>query len=531
VFSVSSDIQASTAIQSAAPKANRPDPSQYTDSFSALVDAAIPTDASSSAYSSQPSSAQSSSSQRSSSSTSSGSTTTSRRDTTSSDSTSSNDTSSTTTARSDAADNTTGNTKPSDDKSDTKSDTASSAAKSDGGKSTDKTDQDTSTADDGTAATATVDPTAAVVAVIQSNAAPAITPVAGTTDGTTAIDATAAVVASTQTAGVAVGTAGATDAAVGLLASNAANGNAKAVDPTAKGDVTPSTDNQTAATEDGAPASTPAFAAMIDVTAQTAAKTKAPAQAKTSLTSGLNGTKTDQTTTAAQPVLADAAQPPAPTDKQNAGQVPDPAIGNGGGAPAPAAHDRGGIAPNAQASMPAPDANAQALAAFQPQLSAPPTASISAANLTATVATSAAVPLNGLGVEIAVSALNGKSRFEIRLDPAELGRIDVRIDVDRSGQVTSHLRVEKPETLSMLQQTAPQLQQALNDAGLKTGSGGLQFSLRDQSNSGQNGNNDQSNGNAHRLLVTDDEAMPAASAAGRSYGRMFSSNGGIDIRV
>ena len=79
---------------------------------------------------------------------------------------------------------------------------------------------------------------------------------------------------------------------------------------------------------------------------------------------------------------------------------------------------------------------------------------------------------------------SGKSRFEIRLDPAELGRIDVRIDVDRNGQVTSHLTVEKPETLAMLRQDAPQLQRALNDAGLKTGDGGLQFSLRDQSSSG-----------------------------------------------
>ena len=50
--------------------------------------------------------------------------------------------------------------------------------------------------------------------------------------------------------------------------------------------------------------------------------------------------------------------------------------------------------------------------------------------------------------------------------------------------------VEKPETLSMLQQDAPQLQQALNDAGFKTGDGGLQFSLRDQSSSGQNSGND-----------------------------------------
>ena len=76
---------------------------------------------------------------------------------------------------------------------------------------------------------------------------------------------------------------------------------------------------------------------------------------------------------------------------------------------------------------------------------------------------------------------SGKSRFEIRLDPAELGRIDVRIDIDRHGQVTSHLTVERPETLSMLRQDANQLQRALDNAGLSTGNSGLQFSLRDQS--------------------------------------------------
>ena len=82
----------------------------------------------------------------------------------------------------------------------------------------------------------------------------------------------------------------------------------------------------------------------------------------------------------------------------------------------------------------------------------------------------------------------------------------------------------------MLQQTAPQLQQALNDAGLKTGSGGLQFSLRDQSSSGQNGNDNQSNGNAQRLIVTEEDTIPA-TIAGRSYGRTLGSQGGVDIRV
>ena len=94
------------------------------------------------------------------------------------------------------------------------------------------------------------------------------------------------------------------------------------------------------------------------------------------------------------------------------------------------------------------------------------------------------MPISGLPIEIAAPRARGKTRFDISLDPADLGRIDVRINVDRNGQVTSHLTVEKPETLQMLRQDAPQLQRALDDAGLKTGSNGLPFSLRDQSSSG-----------------------------------------------
>ena len=83
----------------------------------------------------------------------------------------------------------------------------------------------------------------------------------------------------------------------------------------------------------------------------------------------------------------------------------------------------------------------------------------------------------------------------------------------------------------MLRQDAPQLQQALNDAGLKTGSNGLQFSLRDQSGSGQqNWQNNQPNGNAQRLVVSEDASVPA-SLAGQSYGRLPSASGGVDISV
>lgn len=140
------------------------------------------------------------------------------------------------------------------------------------------------------------------------------------------------------------------------------------------------------------------------------------------------------------------------------------------------------------------------------------------------------IPVSALAVEITANAQIGRSRFEIRLDPPELGRIDVRLDVDRQGQVTSHLIVEKSATLDLLRRDAQQLERALQDAGLKTSDNGLQFSLRDQ---GQHtGRNDDSGSGRQnqRLMIAEEETI-VAETAGRSYGRMIGQRGGIDIRV
>jgi len=186
----------------------------------------------------------------------------------------------------------------------------------------------------------------------------------------------------------------------------------------------------------------------------------------------------------------------------------------------------------AQGAVAPTDTSAQAASAVQaPFTNTTSTASASTATLTATAAGATTVPINGIPVEIAAAIRSGKSRFDISLDPAELGRIDVRINVDRNGNVTSHLTVEKPETLQLLRQDAPQLQRALDDAGLKSGSNGLSFSLRDQNSSGQNsGQNNDNGGNARRLIISEDDTA-AAAPVGRGYGRMFGPSGGVDIRV
>lgn len=139
----------------------------------------------------------------------------------------------------------------------------------------------------------------------------------------------------------------------------------------------------------------------------------------------------------------------------------------------------------------------------------------------------ATVPVAAVPMEIAAAAREGKTRFEIRLDPPELGRIDVRLDVDRNGNVTSRLTVERVETLDLLRRDAPQLDRALQDAGLKTGDSALQFSLRQQDQSPRDQQQQQQN-RAQYALTDDTVQLPETAA--RLYGR-GSGAGGIDIRV
>ena len=81
-------------------------------------------------------------------------------------------------------------------------------------------------------------------------------------------------------------------------------------------------------------------------------------------------------------------------------------------------------------------------------------------------------------------------RFDRILDPADLGRVNVTLAVDPSGNVSAHLAAERADTLALLRQDAGSLNQALAQAGLAGGKTNLQFSLSQnpfarQDNSGQ----------------------------------------------
>ena len=128
----------------------------------------------------------------------------------------------------------------------------------------------------------------------------------------------------------------------------------------------------------------------------------------------------------------------------------------------------------------------------------------------------------------------GTSRFTIRLDPPELGRVDVKMHVDSTGALNARLTVDRAETLDLFQRDQRSLERALAQAGLDTNKTNLEFSLRQQHNpfAGMMGGDQRQqpgHGSAPRFAATgsDDLApMPAITLY-----RGTASAGGVNIFV
>ncbi|WP_377840060.1 flagellar hook-length control protein FliK [Bosea sp. UC22_33] len=90
-------------------------------------------------------------------------------------------------------------------------------------------------------------------------------------------------------------------------------------------------------------------------------------------------------------------------------------------------------------------------------------------------------PIHVVPIEIGLRAMSGARQFDIRLDPDELGRVDVNLSISDKGEVSAKLVVDRVETLHLLQRDARTLERAFEQAGLKPSDGGVDISLRDPS--------------------------------------------------
>ena len=73
----------------------------------------------------------------------------------------------------------------------------------------------------------------------------------------------------------------------------------------------------------------------------------------------------------------------------------------------------------------------------------------------------------------------GQDSFNVRLNPSELGRVDVRIINNDDGTVSTQIRVERSETLDLFQRDIRALERTLQQSGVKLGSDGIDLSLKD----------------------------------------------------
>lgn len=139
-----------------------------------------------------------------------------------------------------------------------------------------------------------------------------------------------------------------------------------------------------------------------------------------------------------------------------------------------------------------------------------------------------------ISVKIQKALQAGNDRINIQLKPAELGKVDIKMELTHDGRIQAVVTAENKDTLDLLRRDSSELQRALQDAGLKTNSGDLSFNLRGEqenptgdktSNSNMVFNNDEDNENTGSSDENaDDGVMPAWEAG-------VLGNNRLDVRV
>lgn len=136
-----------------------------------------------------------------------------------------------------------------------------------------------------------------------------------------------------------------------------------------------------------------------------------------------------------------------------------------------------------------------------------------------------------IAVAIAKNVAMGNSRFQVRLDPPEMGKIDVAMDIDKSGALTARISVERAETLDLLQRDSKALERALAQSGLDSSKTNLEFSLK-QNPFNQPNQQDQDDTGFEQFADQDDDAMVQVDATTARMAQLYQGNtspGGVNI--
>lgn len=128
-----------------------------------------------------------------------------------------------------------------------------------------------------------------------------------------------------------------------------------------------------------------------------------------------------------------------------------------------------------------------------------------------------------------IRRFDGKSTsIDVRLDPAELGRVQVSLEVSADNKVTAVVAADNHATLADLVRSARELERALQDAGLDLDSGGLSFDLAD---SGANAKGEDGGGSGRSASARTDATRDASPVASRPFGLESWRGARVDVMV
>lgn len=124
-------------------------------------------------------------------------------------------------------------------------------------------------------------------------------------------------------------------------------------------------------------------------------------------------------------------------------------------------------------------------------------------------------------------------KISIQLSPTELGQIHVKMKVDDDKNVTASITVERPSTLDLLQRDTKTLERALQEAGLKTDTGSLSFSLQrgNQGDSSDTPGWGQGNGRRVGSSGQENSAGTAEISAATAGNEIDTANGLVNVAV
>ncbi len=124
-------------------------------------------------------------------------------------------------------------------------------------------------------------------------------------------------------------------------------------------------------------------------------------------------------------------------------------------------------------------------------------------------------------VNITQSAIKGVDKIEIQLKPAELGHLEIKMQISKDGRLQAHIVASDANTMELLQKDLSALKQVFDNAGFQTEDGSFSFSYR----------GDEQNNNERERLRTFIGEVITQDVAEETAANDYIGVDGVNIRV